>query len=41
VIKKTQQLADLEAAAHVVVDIVEDEEAGGKSPLDHLREAPQ
>ena len=37
----SQQLADLEAAAQVVVDMVEDEEAGGKSLLDHLREAPQ
>ena len=39
--QKTQQLVDLEAAAQVVVDIVEDEEAGGKSLLDRLREAPQ
>ena len=39
--QKAQQLADLEAAAQVVVDMVEDEEAGGKSLLDHLREAPQ
>ena len=39
--QKAQQLADLEAAAHVVVDMVEDEEAGGKSLLEHLREAPQ
>ena len=37
----SQQLADLGAAAQVVVDMVEDEEAGGKSLLDHLREAPQ
>ena len=36
-----QQLADLEAATQVVVDMVEDGEAGGKSPLDRLREAPQ
>ena len=36
-----QQLADLEAAAQVVVDMVEDEEASGKSLLDHLREALQ
>src|SRR6185369_17455145 len=39
--RKAQQLADLEAAAQVVVDMVKDEEAGGKSLLDHLREAPQ
>ena len=39
--QKPQQLADLEAAAQVVVDMVEDEEAGGKRLLDHLREAPQ
>ena len=37
----SQQLADLEAVAKVVVDMVEDEEAGEKSLLDHLREAPQ
>ena len=37
----SQQLTDLEAAAKVVVDMVEDEEASGKSLLDHLREAPQ
>jgi len=37
----SQQLADLEAAAQVVVDMVEDEEAGGKSLLDRLWEAPQ
>ena len=39
--KLSQQLADLDAAAQVVVDMVEDEEAGGKSLLDRLREAPQ
>ena len=39
--QKAQQLADLEAAAQVVVDMVEDEEAGGKSLWDRLREAPQ
>ena len=39
--QKAQQLADLEAVAQVVVDMVEDEEAGGKSLLDRLREAPQ
>ena len=38
--QKPQQLADLEAAAQVVVDMVEDEEAGGKSLLDRHREAP-
>ena len=37
----SQQLADLGAAAQVVVDMVEDEEVGGKSLLDCLREAPQ
>ena len=37
----SQQLADLEVAAQVVVDMVEDEEASGKSLLDHLREALQ
>ena len=39
--QKAQQLADLDVAAHVVVDMVEDEEAGGKSLLDRLCEAPQ
>ena len=39
--QKAQQLADLEAAAQVVVDMVEDEEAAGKSLLERLREAPQ
>ena len=39
--QKAQQLADLEAAAQVVVDMVQDEEASGKSLLDRLREAPQ
>jgi len=39
--QKAQQLADLEAAAQVVVNMVKDEEAGGKSLLDRLREAPQ
>ena len=38
--QKAQQLADLEAAAQVVIDMVEDEEAGGKSLLDCLCEAP-
>ena len=37
----SQQLANLEAAAQVVVDMVEDEEAAGKSLLERLREAPQ
>ena len=37
----SQQLADHEVAAKVVIDMVEDEEAGGKSLLDRLREAPQ
>ena len=36
-----QQLADLEAAAKVVIDMVEDEGASEKSLLEHLREAPQ
>jgi len=34
-------LSDLEVAAKVVVDMVEDEEAAGKSLLERLREAPQ
>ena len=38
--QKAQQLADLEAAAQVVVGVVEDEEAGEKSLLERLREAP-
>ena len=38
--QKAQQLADLEAAAQVVVDMVEVEEASGKSLLDRLREGP-
>ena len=37
----SQQLADLEVAAKVVVDMVEDEGAGEKSLLECLREAPQ
>ena len=36
-----QQLADLEAAAKVVIDMVEDEGASEKSLLEHLREGPQ
>ena len=39
--QKAQQLADLEAAAQVVIGMVEEGDAGGKSLLDHLREAPQ
>ena len=39
--QKAQQLVDLEAAAQVVVDMVEDEEAGEKSLLELLRETPQ
>ena len=38
---KAQQLADLEAAAQVVVGMVEDEDAGNKTLVEHLREAPQ
>ena len=34
-------MTDLEAAAKVVVDMVEDEETAGKSLLERLREAPQ
>ena len=37
----SQQLADLEVDAKVVVDMVEDEGAGEKSLLERLREAPQ
>ena len=37
--QKAQQLADLEAAAQVVVGMVEDEEAG-EGLLERLREAP-
>ena len=39
--QKAQQLADLVAAAQVVVEMVEDEEAGEKSLLERLREALQ
>ena len=39
--QKAQQLADLEAAAQVVVGMVEEEDAGDKSLLERLREAPQ
>ena len=38
--QKAQQLVDLDAAAQVVVGMVEDEDAGGKSLLDRLLEAP-
>ena len=37
----SQRLADLEVAAKVVVDMVEDEGAAEKSLLERLREAPQ
>ena len=36
----SQRLADLEVAAKVVVDMVENEGAAEKSLLEHLREAP-
>jgi len=36
----SQKLADLEVAAKVVVDMVEDERAAEKSLLERLREAP-
>ena len=36
----SQRLADLEVAAKVVIDMVEDEGAAEKSLLEHLREAP-
>jgi len=39
--QKAQQLADLEAAAKVVVEMVEEEGAGDKSLLERLQEAPQ
>ena len=39
--QKAQQQADLEAAAQVVVGMVEEGGAGDKSLLEHLREAPQ
>ena len=38
--QKAQQLADLEAVAQVVVEMVEDEAASEKSLLERLREAP-
>jgi len=37
----SQRLADLEVAAKVVIDMVEDERAAEKSLLERLREAPQ
>ena len=37
----SQQLADLEVAAKVIIDMVEDERAGKKSLLERLHEAPQ
>ena len=39
--QKAQQLADLEAAAQVVIGMVEEGDAGDKSVLEHLRKAPQ
>ena len=38
---KAQQLADLEAAAEVVVGMVEEEDAGSKSLVERLHEASQ
>ena len=38
---KAQQLADLEAAAQVVVGMVEEEDAGDKTLVERLREAPR
>ena len=38
--QKAQQLADLEAAAHIVVGMVDEGDAGEKSLLECLREAP-
>ena len=38
--QKAQQFADLEAAATVVVGMVEEEDAGDKSLFERLREAP-
>ena len=38
--QKAQQLADLESAAQVVVGMVEDEDAGGKSLLDRFEKPP-
>ena len=39
--QKAHQLADLAAAAQVVVGMVKEGDAGDKSMLEHLREAPQ
>ena len=39
--QKAQQLADLEVAAQVVIGMVEEGDAGDKSLLERLREAPQ
>ena len=39
--QKAQQLADLEAAAEVVVGMVEEEDAGSKSLVERLHEASQ
>ena len=38
---KAQQLADLEAAAQVVVGMVEEEGASNKTLVERLREAPR
>ena len=38
---KVNQIADLEAAAQVVADMVENDEVGEKTLVEHLREAPQ
>ena len=38
--QKAQQLADLESAAQVVIGMVEDEDAGGKSLLDRFEKPP-
>ena len=38
--QKAQQLADLEVAAQVVIGMVEEGDAGDKSLLECLREAP-
>ena len=38
---KAQQLADLEAAAQVVVGMVEEEGAGEKTLVEHLRQPPR
>ena len=39
--QKAQQLADLEAAAQVVVGMVEEEGAGEKTLVEHLRQPPR